>query len=68
MAKKKNNGRNIAKEFHDYFGNESNLINWQMLCQDLSIGGDISSINKCKAVLTPLPIPLHNPLASKERL
>lgn len=68
MAKKKSNGRNIAKEFSDYFGNETNLANWQMLCHDLSIGGDLSSINKCKAVLNPLSIHSHNPPAAKQNL
>jgi hypothetical protein len=50
MARKKSNKRNIVREFADYFGNESNLANWQMLCSDLDIEGDLSSITKCKDV------------------
>lgn len=55
MAKKKARSRNIVKEFGDYFGNESKLANWQMLCSDVGIEGDLSSLNKCKAVRNSPP-------------
>lgn len=50
MARKMSNKRDIVQEFANYFGNESKLANWQMLCNDLHIGRDLSSIRKCKAV------------------
>jgi hypothetical protein len=42
--------RNIVKEFDSYFGNTSDLANWQRLCHDLGIEGELPSISKCKKV------------------
>jgi hypothetical protein len=50
MPRKKSGNRNIVQQFDEYFGNASKVANWQMLCSDLDIEGDLSSINKCKSV------------------
>jgi hypothetical protein len=42
--------RDIAREFENYFGNETVLANWQRLMEDLGLEDDFSSITKCKAV------------------
>ena len=42
--------RNIVKEFDSYFGNTNDLANWQRLCYDLDIEGDLPSISKCRKV------------------
>ncbi|CAG8974233.1 hypothetical protein HYALB_00009721 [Hymenoscyphus albidus] len=42
--------RNIVREWKEYFGNESNLQNWQRLCGDLDIVGDLSSKTKSQAL------------------
>lgn len=39
----------FAQIWHDYFG-AGNLEDWQRLCHDLGITGDLSSKNKCKKV------------------
>ncbi|TVY81179.1 hypothetical protein LSUE1_G004912 [Lachnellula suecica] len=44
MARKK---RNVVAEFDRYFGDD-NLHNWQRMCSDIGLDGDLSSINKCK--------------------
>jgi hypothetical protein len=44
--------RDIAAEFASYFGNESNLANWQRFCQDLGVTENIRSVTQCKAVCT----------------
>lgn len=46
--------RNIAAEFTRYFGSASKLQNWQRLCQDIGIVGDLSSMKKCKQVRVPM--------------
>jgi hypothetical protein len=48
--------RNIAQEFENYFGNETNLANWQNLCEDVGIKDDLNSIRKCKLVRRPLSL------------
>jgi hypothetical protein len=50
MARKKSNRRNIIQDFADYFGNEGKLANCQMICNNLDVNRDLSSITKCKAV------------------
>ncbi len=49
--------RDVVKEFDDYFGDYSKLSNWQMLCRDLDIEGDLGSLTKCKNVRIPLSAP-----------
>jgi hypothetical protein len=50
MTGKMSGNRNIVQQFDEYFGNASKVANWQMLCFDLDIEGDLSSITKCKSV------------------
>lgn len=47
--------RDIAREFENYFGNETVLANWQRLMADLGLEDDFSSIAKCKAVRAHRP-------------
>ena len=47
--------RDIAREFENYFGNETVLANWQRLMEDLGLKDDFSSIKKCKTVRTHRP-------------
>lgn len=42
--------RNIVEDFARYFGNESQLANWQRLCRDIGLRSDLPSIKKCRAV------------------
>lgn len=42
--------RNIVREFKEYFGDESKLVNWQRMCVDLHIEADLSSLTKCRNV------------------
>ncbi|KAH8586466.1 hypothetical protein B0O99DRAFT_702131 [Bisporella sp. PMI_857] len=52
--KKKKRGlkRNIVKEFAAYFGNESMLENWLMLCRDVGLETQgLTSIKKCRMAL-----------------
>jgi len=49
-ARPSKKGRNVVQEFNNYFGNQTKLENWQKLCNDLRLSGDISSITKCKKV------------------
>jgi hypothetical protein len=42
--------RNIVGDFARYFGNESQLVNWQRLCRDIGLRDDLPSIKKCRAV------------------
>ena len=43
---------NMAGDFDAYFGNVSDLRNWQKLCADVNIRGawNLESINACKKV------------------
>ena len=45
--------RNIVVEFERYFGSANDLGNWQRLCHDVGIEGELSSIRKCKEVFLP---------------
>lgn len=40
----------IAAEFEDFFGSDAKLENWQRLCDDLGLQGDLTSITKCRKV------------------
>lgn len=42
--------RDIVAEFAEYFGNESNLANWQEFCQDLGVEVELRSIRQCRLV------------------
>jgi len=44
--------RNVVREFADYFGEETNLDNWQKLCELLDLGSkeELNSMNKCREV------------------
>ena len=42
--------RDIAFEFSSYFGNESNLANWQRLCRDLGVTEELRSVYQCRDV------------------
>jgi len=48
--KPKKNKRNIADEFDRYFGNASELENWQRLCRDVGVQGDLPSMKQCRLV------------------
>jgi hypothetical protein len=48
--KPKKNKRNIADEFDRYFGNASKLENWQRLCKDVGVQGDLPSVKQCRMV------------------
>ncbi|KAF5874529.1 uncharacterized protein Bfra_004540 [Botrytis fragariae] len=45
---------NIAGDFDRYFGNVSDLRNWQQLCADVKIPGarHLESINACRKALS----------------
>ncbi|KAG0650621.1 hypothetical protein D0Z07_2210 [Hyphodiscus hymeniophilus] len=43
--------RDIVAEFERYFGNETNLANWQRLCHDVGIAEQLRSINQCRKAL-----------------
>lgn len=42
--------RNIVNDFAAYFGNESQLGNWQSLCNDVGLADNLPSIRQCRAV------------------
>lgn len=43
--------RDIVSEFNDYFGTVSNLANWQMLCRDVGVEEELTSITQCRKEL-----------------
>ncbi|KAL2165125.1 hypothetical protein VTH06DRAFT_421 [Thermothelomyces fergusii] len=45
--KKKKQARNIVQEFEAYFG-AGTLQDWQRLCRDVGLGGDLPSITQCR--------------------
>jgi hypothetical protein len=45
--------RDIASEFNAYFGNATNLQNWQRLCHDIGLEDDLPSITSCRQVISP---------------
>lgn len=49
-AYRKAQGKFIASEFDEYFGEPNKLRNWQKLCSDLGIDGPPTSITQCKKV------------------
>lgn len=49
MAKKKKSSAFLAHAWNDYFG-AGELKDWQRLCRDLGLRGDLSSKNKCRKV------------------
>ncbi|KAF4631442.1 hypothetical protein G7Y89_g6692 [Cudoniella acicularis] len=51
MARKKIR-RDVVEEFDRYFGNASNLANWQRLCWDVGIEEDLNSVRKCRQALS----------------
>ncbi|ATZ51640.1 hypothetical protein BCIN_07g02440 [Botrytis cinerea B05.10] len=49
---------NMAGDFDAYFGNVSDLRNWQKLCADVNIPGawNLESINACKKALSQVHV------------
>jgi len=47
--------RDIVSEFEAYFGSDNTkLENWQMVCRDVGIQGELKSITACRKVLFPV--------------
>ena len=44
------NRDNIAEEFDRYFGNVGKLDNWQRLCRDVGIEGNLRTVTQCRKV------------------
>ena len=42
----------IVREFDDYFGTGT-LEDWQRLCRDIGLSGELPSITKCRKVQKP---------------
>ncbi|KAK4240918.1 hypothetical protein C8A03DRAFT_12760 [Achaetomium macrosporum] len=57
MGKKKT--RSIVQEFNDYFGTGT-LDDWQRLCRDVGLEGDLSSITKCRKALRTVHVNIHD--------
>lgn len=53
--------RGVVGRFACYFGEETKLENWQKLCNDLRIEGDLNSITKCRNV-SHRPLKIFRPL------
>jgi len=53
--------RNIVQEFEDYFGNVTQLGNWQMLCRDVGLHEveKLSSVKKCRKVIHNLILKIN---------
>lgn len=51
MGRKKKS-RPIVEEFNTYFG-AGTLQDWQRLCRDVGINGDLPSITQCRKVSFP---------------
>ncbi|KAK3310037.1 uncharacterized protein B0T15DRAFT_386951 [Chaetomium strumarium] len=58
MGKKKK-GHSIVQEFNDYFGTGT-LDDWQRLCQDIGLEGDLSSITRCRKALRTVHVNIHD--------
>ncbi|KAL2259467.1 hypothetical protein VTK26DRAFT_6849 [Humicola hyalothermophila] len=56
----------IVREFEKYFGTGT-LEDWQRLCRDIGIGGDLSSITKCRKALRRVHINIHDLLEAVKR-
>ncbi|KAE9381960.1 hypothetical protein N431DRAFT_476696 [Stipitochalara longipes BDJ] len=52
--------KNIISEFDRYFGNDTKLENWQRLCGDVGVDGELLSIRKCKQALIPVWVNIHD--------
>lgn len=47
----KNKANKLIADFNEEFGTDAgNLPNWQALCRDVDLKGDLPSITKCKKV------------------
>lgn len=60
MARKKKQSRAIVEEFEAYFGTGT-LQDWQRLCRDVGLSGDLPSITQCRKVILPLVALPNNP-------
>ncbi|KAL2139996.1 hypothetical protein VTI28DRAFT_4426 [Corynascus sepedonium] len=58
MGRKKKS-RRIVEEFNTYFG-AGTLQDWQRLCRDVGINGDLPSITQCRKALKTVHINIHD--------
>ncbi|AEO53546.1 hypothetical protein MYCTH_2114467 [Thermothelomyces thermophilus ATCC 42464] len=58
MGRKKKS-RVIVQEFDDYFGTGT-LQDWQRLCRDVGLSGDLPSISQCRKALKTVHVNIHD--------
>ncbi|TAQ89220.1 hypothetical protein B7494_g2451 [Chlorociboria aeruginascens] len=63
---KKKTKNDVARAFNSYFGDQSELVNWQRLCEDVRIEEIPPSITKCRTALKKVWVNIHDLLAAKE--
>ncbi|KAL2023187.1 hypothetical protein VTK56DRAFT_3310 [Thermocarpiscus australiensis] len=59
MPKKKKTTPAIVREFENYFGSGT-LEDWQRLCRDVGLGGDLGSITKCRKALRGVCVNIYD--------
>ncbi|PQE29306.1 transcription factor Zn C2H2 protein [Rutstroemia sp. NJR-2017a BBW] len=62
---KKTRKKTVVGDWEDYFGNETNLANWQRLCTDVGIEELPTSITQCRKALGKVWVNIYDFLDAK---